>query len=378
MVYIGDISYVLYLVHWPVYIIMNNFKSSIYGAYPIGILVSFVAAATICEYFEKVYLQWQPSSTALLLIFTIATTAYLVFRPPSSGYPFTDEPFHYKGVNLSDASWNHTLMQHIAYSEGVRVRALRRNFVTPGCKYSERFVGKNLVPFGLCQLKQGQGNLSVLVIGNSFACNQADMVYKAFRRKSSSFHVFCLSACEVLSLSASTICKVRVNYTEIVEKLRPNVVFILDRYISSKRVPKGDLADNLDVTLMQQVYNLMNIERLADKVFILQALPSCLRSCVTTALDFMIWKNKPLRDIGTKLIVVDDELARTHLDELRKMCMKCELIDYLPALVNDDGIYRGYDNETNLLYLDNNNHLTRFGKERVQPIFDEIASRLEL
>lgn len=42
-------------------------------------------------------------------------------------------------------------------------------------------------------LQQGQGNLSVLVIGNSFACNQADMVYKAFRRKSSSFHVFCLS-----------------------------------------------------------------------------------------------------------------------------------------------------------------------------------------
>lgn len=31
MVYIGDISYVLYLVHYPVYIIMNNFESSVYG-----------------------------------------------------------------------------------------------------------------------------------------------------------------------------------------------------------------------------------------------------------------------------------------------------------------------------------------------------------
>ncbi|VDO81806.1 unnamed protein product [Heligmosomoides polygyrus] len=168
-------------------------------------------------------------------------------------------------------------------------------------------------------------------------------------------------------------CKVRVNYTEIVEKLRPNVVFILDRHLLGKR----RLTEDPDVIFLQQMYNLMNIERLTDKVFILQPLPSCVLSCVTTALDFMIWKKKPLRDIGTKLIVVDDAVARKRLEELRRRCTKCELIDYLPALVNKDGIYRGYDNETNLLYLDNDNHLSRFGKERVQPIFDEIASRLQ-
>ncbi|VDO91958.1 unnamed protein product [Heligmosomoides polygyrus] len=95
------------------------------------------------------------------------------------------------------------------------------------------------------------------------------------------------------------------------------------------------------------------------------------------ALDFMISKKKPLRDIGAKLILADDALARTRLEKLRWRCTKCELIDYLPALVNKDGIYRGYDNETNILYIDKNNHLTQFAKERVQPIFDEIASRFE-
>ncbi|VDL71995.1 unnamed protein product [Nippostrongylus brasiliensis] len=258
------------------------------------------------------------------------------------------------------------LMQQLAYHESVRWETTMKNLATPGCKYSTRFVGSNIEPFGLCELERGTGNLSVLVIGNSFACNQADMVYKAFKRISSTFHVFCLNGCEVLSTTPEEKCKVKVNYEEIYEQLKPNLLFVLDRSFEAKTRVSDCHACNSDTLYMQQLYNLVLMENYADKVFILEAMPSCELSCATLALDFM-----------TFLITKDDEYARIRHEELRKRCRKCELIDYVPALSDKDGVYRGYDPETNIMYLDESNHLNRFGKERLQPLFDDLAERTE-
>lgn len=57
-------------------------------------------------------------------------------------------------------------------------------------------------------------------------------------------------------------------------------------------------------------------------------------------------------------------------------CRKCEIIDYLPLLVDENGRYLGYDAKTNLIYLDRNNHFTRFGKERIQILFNRLAEML--
>ncbi|VDL73403.1 unnamed protein product [Nippostrongylus brasiliensis] len=268
------------------------------------------------------------------------------------------------------------LMQSLAYHESVRWEAIRKNLATPGCKYSSKFIGSNIAPFGLCELETGNGNLTTLVVGNSFACNQADMVHNAFKRLYSNFYVFCLDTCEVLSITDDELCKTRVDYIDIIKDLQPNLVFILDRKIAVKKV-NDTKAFNNDFVFMQHLYNLVSIEQVADKVFILEPLPSCELSCGTLALDFMMKGNRPLRGIGSWLISKDDKYARMRHKELRKRCRKCELIDYLPVLKNDDGVYRGYDRETNIMYLDESNHLNKFGKQRVQPLFDRLAKRVE-
>ncbi|WKY13958.1 hypothetical protein Q1695_004638 [Nippostrongylus brasiliensis] len=268
------------------------------------------------------------------------------------------------------------LMQSLAYHESVRWEAIRKNLATPGCKYSSKFIGSNIAPFGLCELEPGNGNLTTLVVGNSFACNQADMVHNAFKRLYSNFYVFCLDTCEVLSITDDELCKTRVDYIDIIKDLQPNLVFILDRKIAVKKV-NDTKAFNNDFVFMQHLYNLVSIEQVADKVFILEPLPSCELSCGTLALDFMMKGNRPLRGIGSWLISKDDKFARMRHKELRKRCRKCEFIDYLPVLKNDDGVYRGYDRETNIMYLDESNHLNKFGKQRVQPLFDRLAKRVE-
>ncbi|WKY13962.1 hypothetical protein Q1695_004640 [Nippostrongylus brasiliensis] len=375
LVHIGDISYVLYLVHWPIYKFTHYWWSETLCA-PIGFLLSFFVADLVCRYIEKPYMSWERPRIYFLLVATCLCTAVLVYIPPSSPYPFPNAEFNYTGVNVSDASWNHTLMQLLTYHESVRWPANERNLVIPGCKYNKKFAASATEPFGFCEHEPGSGNLTTLVIGNSFACNQADMVHSAFKRIYSNFYVLCLMICEVLSKTDDALCKTRVNYIEIVEELKPNLVFILDRKVVTKEVNDTKAFDN-DYVFMQHLYNLASIEHVADKVFILDALPSCRLSCCTMALDFMMKGNKPLRDIGSWLILNDDKPARMRHKELRKRCKKCELIDYLPALLDDDGVYRGYDPDTNLMYVDEVNHLNIFAKQRLQPLFDSLAERVE-
>ncbi|WKY13960.1 hypothetical protein Q1695_004639 [Nippostrongylus brasiliensis] len=286
IVHVGDISYVLYLVHWPIYVVAKYTLPEEHAGI-VTLMVSFPAAELIHTHFEKVYLEWKPSQVLLVLLFTCLLSVFLIHRRPSSGYPFPDADFNYTGVNTYDAAWNRSLMQQLVYHESVRWAATQKNVATPGCKYSTRFVGYDIAPLGLCELEPGGGNLTILVIGNSFACNQAEMVHKAFKKMSSAFYVFCLNSCEALSLSPDEQCNLRVNYNKIYEELKPNLLFILDR------------------------------------------------------------------------------------------CRKCEFIDYLPFLSDKDGKYRGYDPETNLMYIDESNHLTRFGKQRVQPLFNKLADRVQ-
>ncbi|VDL71991.1 unnamed protein product [Nippostrongylus brasiliensis] len=376
IVHVGDISYVLYLVHWPIYVVAKYTLPEEHAGI-VTLMVSFPAAELIHTHFEKVYLEWKPPQVLIVLLFTCLLCVFLIHRRPSSGYPFPDADFNYTGVNAYDAAWNRSLMQQLVYHESVRWAATQKNVATPGCKYSTRFVGYDIAPLGLCELEPGGGNLTILVIGNSFACNQAEMVHKAFKKMSSAFYVFCLNSCEALSISPDEQCNLRVNYNKIYEELKPNLLFILDRKFVAKRGFDDRKNLNNDVLFMQQLYNLVQLEEHADRVFILEVMPSCRLSCATLALDFMMTRNKTLSEIGTWLIVEDELFARERHRELRKRCRKCEFIDYLPVLSDKDGKYRGYDPETNLMYIDESNHLTRFGKQRVQPLFNKLADRVQ-
>ncbi|KAL6740238.1 hypothetical protein Aduo_013612 [Ancylostoma duodenale] len=114
------------------------------------------------------------------------------------------------------------------------------------------------------------------------------------------------------------------------------------------------------------------LEQMTKKVYILQAFPSCVTLHMKIAHEFTD-KGRPLKEIKERLISRDDFFARLRIHEVEKRCQKCEVFDYLPMLVDEDGHLLGYDPENNLLFFDAANHLTRFAKERVQPLFDRLA-----
>ncbi|EYB89395.1 hypothetical protein Y032_0232g3029 [Ancylostoma ceylanicum] len=341
-VYVGNISYALYLFHWPAYIIAKNYSSEVPFALILGLVCSILLAVAAYHLFEKYYLTWPPQGVLSMLAVLAGICAILALQPHSvDEQMFGEGPVNYSAINPNDAAWNITLMRYLNFKENTP----RSNLQPKGCTYSKRFVNASMIPYGFCSMKDGPGKYDFLVFGNSFACNQGDMVYKSFKKYARKFNIFCLSACEVMTWTSSRICDVRVNYTAMLHELKPDVVFLMSRGLAAKEPfnPRKPLDE--DRIFQNQLRRLLEIESIAKKEGI----------------------------IGR-----DDFFARERINELGRRCRKCEVFDYLPLLVDRNGHYRGYNPENNLMYLDNSNHFNRFGKQRLQPLFDRLAAEFEI
>ncbi|KIH66150.1 acyltransferase [Ancylostoma duodenale] len=139
--------------------------------------------------------------------------------------------------------------------------------------------------------------------------------------------------CEVMTWTPKAKCWRRVNYTAMVQELKPDIVFVMSRSFMAKA--PFDTMKPID----------------GDKIF-------------QDHLSRMTVFEKIAKKEG--LIRRDDFFARQRIQEVGKRCRKCEIMDYLPVLVDGNGHYLGYNPKNNLMYLDDHNHFTRFGKERIQ------------
>ncbi|EYC27467.1 hypothetical protein Y032_0009g746 [Ancylostoma ceylanicum] len=225
--------------------------------------------------------------------------------------------------------------------------------------------------------ENGTGPYNILVIGNSFACNQAELVYNAFKKHSRHFSVFCLAGCEVLTRAVYRCWKPDFNYSTILHELKPDIVFVLVRAMASKRIVNNKRPIVEDKIFKNYVKRMAEMETIAKKIYVLQALPTCRKGCLRHAMAFTN-DGRFLRDIKEALIKRDDFFARLRINEIGKRCKKCEIIDYKPVLVDDHGHYLGYDPKTNLMFLDGINHFNRFGKERIQTVYNRLAKEFEL
>ncbi|CAJ0605609.1 unnamed protein product [Cylicocyclus nassatus] len=353
------------------------------------------------------------------------------------------------------------------------------------CKYSRRFA--NITPpFGFCEMKNGNGRIDMLVAGNSFACNQGDVIYKAFKRYARQFNIFCLPRYEMFYPN----CPIPFNFTHIVKELKPEVVFMIDRAVITKAPLNVSKPIDEDRAFGLFMKTLILLEKTTRKVYILQALPSCKLGCAHRAVNYL-QKGRPLNTMKASLLkctmmykgtcrsprqkadrerrepkyraspkivpvgtikvaafrsfkhvkfekvlldlledvtidscvrrirlpftsckksqqsnvaesnmlyrspivtlqsgsVLKDGLiekdeffffARHRIWEIGKRCKNCEIVDYMPELVDKKGHYLGYNPETNLMYLNCNNHFNTFGKQRIQIVFDELAKKFTM
>ncbi|EPB77272.1 acyltransferase [Ancylostoma ceylanicum] len=259
----------------------------------LGLVCSILLAVAAYHLFEKYYLTWPPQGVLSMLAVLAWICAILALQPHSVDEEmFGKGPVNYSAINPNDAAWNMTLMRYLNYKEN----AVWPNLQLKGCAYTEKFVEARRRPYGFCSMKDGTGKYDFLVLGNSFTCNQG---------------------CEVMTWSSAKICQKRVNYTAMFHELRPDVVFVISRALAAKHPFNTSQPLDEDRIFQKQLRRLIEIEGIAKKLYLLQALPSCHESCSSEAQDFMR-HGRALNELKDGLIEKDDFFARERINELRR------------------------------------------------------------
>ncbi|XGW14659.1 hypothetical protein V3C99_000718 [Haemonchus contortus] len=173
-----------------------------------------------------------------------------------------------------DGIWIVTLLWCVLTTNGRKTKNdFPRNLDISKCiRLSNRFAPESISPFGLCEMKEGQGAHDMLVLGDSYAINLGSVVYDAFAEHAKKFSILSMKGCDVMLRHQEASCNVTVNYTDVLKTLKPEVIFVLQRHIGSKK-PIVSNIDN-DSIFLEQLARVKKFEKVAMKVYILQAVPS--------------------------------------------------------------------------------------------------------
>ncbi|KAJ1363876.1 hypothetical protein KIN20_023833 [Parelaphostrongylus tenuis] len=377
-IYVGKLSYSLYLVHWPIFIIIKT-------QFPDNKLsISVIMSIVLTECFEKAYLRASPKTLFSLIIGLYAIVAIFYLNEWS------------KDDLANDTKWIAKLFTPVCpdkilnYSDTCDIPFYRMNFSAEQIIqinewsslddenqlfYKKCFYTDNFSPWGWCDLspKNHISTHKILVLGNSYATNQGRIVYESCRNSDTEVRVYSQPGCEVLTETTEYVhCQhSRRLFYKVVREYEPNVLFILTRHtqlIESLKTTAETVVDNA-AAILNELSRIVT-----DRIFVLNAIPIPTRTFehdhtvamrAGKVLDQEIYLNKTL----------NLEMVRQTVRRIVSLCSKCRVIDYAQVFAVN-GTFHMFDDQTQLAYLNGYWHFTHHGLNQLRPFFKRICDEI--
>ncbi|ULT86891.1 hypothetical protein L3Y34_006552 [Caenorhabditis briggsae] len=353
LVYIGDISYVLYLVHWPVISIFlpNNIMS-----YAVCIVAIFTASMTLHHYFEKLYLKLGIVGIFKLIVLLILANAYLQYTIRNDSFRKSNLP----------AGTRKIIDQNLKQSLSVwdlkarKQRCIETDIKTP-------FPKANLG--GYCRYPRGNGSISVMVLGNSYVVNLVEAMRAQFHSNYSEFRYMSVFANYGIYSGDTVDSEQALAFSkEQVEVNKPDVLFVIARYIENIKGP----IQHKDPIVKQINETIAFYEKFVKKLYILDAHPRYHENFLDLFLHYVVTRPESLDSLHLDKKLADEEMRSVKERFAQIKCKKCEFFDLSHVFIKGDK-YLTFDKDTLLTYADNAVHLTSAGVELCEPVFRKIA-----
>ncbi|KHJ79419.1 hypothetical protein OESDEN_20935 [Oesophagostomum dentatum] len=388
LTYIGYISYSLYLVHWPVYIYLKQNFIDDYTGLACGIALSVVIAVLFTELFEKECLK--SGVKTIVLISACLYIASLSLIGTREGFNFFEQEVNWSKSLFTPHCWTNTSDTYelcdipfnkskLTPGQRKRLNSLFTAADVPLLSY-ERCIYRNIryKPWGWCNFPPPSNTVhrKILVMGNSYAANQGRIIYEMCNGPNTEVKIYSMGGCEVLVRTAEyNHCrKARGKFAEVVNEYKPDVLFILARYIDIMDAPESKHPD-FDDTVQEASEVLQELSQFTTShIFVLNALP---RPNLYFAKDYAkeFSKGKFLASEEMLNATVGLSVGQRRISQAVSTCSKCSIIDYDPVF-RVNGTFQLYDADSNVAFINALFHFTPLGLHKLRPFFKNICDHI--
>ncbi|CAI5452543.1 unnamed protein product [Caenorhabditis angaria] len=372
MIYIGNISYSLYLIHWPIYCYSKFYELP---QLPF-LMLSIFLGILIYEFYEKWYTtkidrKSQMILSTVLLVFCVLAiwrreilNIYTKQEKSKSFWVGDSKKLSLDKIMELNTEWTSREMEFLEYEE---------------CDYKNQ----DLKPFGLCHFKNlsSTAPLKILIIGNSYAMNFAPLILKACGQKSNLIWLASESSCDFLypAYSERKCQNMFENPYETIQKMQFDYIFLISKcgnYCENDNSENAGIDINLEFA-KSQIARIKNFVK--RKIFIMKAV---------TIPDGIINLNKFLKN-GSSFDKIDKyystrlkhhkKIGDVRHQKLAEFCgSKCEHFDAFENFARNPyapEIFRFFD-DRGLSYMAGGGHFPPYSWPKIQPIFDRICEKM--
>ncbi|CAB04848.3 Acyl_transf_3 domain-containing protein [Caenorhabditis elegans] len=373
LVYFGDISYSLYLVHWPIFALWKLTENDDEIALFLSLFASICIATIIHETYEKWYLQLCSASIGILTISFFIANVGLIEKNAIIDQFFGGNSKIRGNLDNVTADMTMTDAQRLNHQWSVNDYD---NLYTNTCIYEG--VG---TPLGWCRHTGLHGKLKIMTIGNSWTANHAKMFYQECGFLAKSILQGSAYGCEPLYPSHGIdLCK--GNFTDFEEHVRnekPDYAFMFTRFMTI-----GDpFPENVTSFDEDPIYQIMKsqvlkfISNIKYKIYILDAIPRLNIEFIERIVP-MMWRGAPAQFIDNHLVEPKlYQMARRRYAQLEKDCLgKCILVDYVPEFWNKTTQTFRFFDAKGFSYFTTPTHLSPHGIEHIRHVWTDICTNL--
>ncbi|UMM36392.1 hypothetical protein L5515_008569 [Caenorhabditis briggsae] len=210
--------------------------------------------------------------------------------------------------------------------------------------------------FGYGSCGRGNGNFSIMMIGNSFVMNLRTPIRTHFNNNFTYFRYISLAdGYGLYADTPSSHLSLEISRKNV-ERYKPDVLFILGRHFSTMKKPLQE-----DDQLVQEMNNNIKFyEKFVKKIYILDSLILFPLGFMDLFLQNVVHRPEILEGLHLNRMKADMEMKIVKKRFSMLKCTKCKFFDLNHAFLEGDK-YLTFDRDTLITYCDNTFHLTSAG-----------------